>query len=63
MRGSVMPMKNHALCSHTKRVGLAVGRTLVALLENYHQEDGSVLIPEALQAYMGGRTKIEPISR
>ena len=43
--------------------GLAVGRTLVALLENYHQEDGSVLIPEALQAYMGGRTKIEPISR
>ena len=43
--------------------GLAVGRTLVALLENYHQEDGSVLIPEALQAYMGGRTKIEQISR
>ena len=43
--------------------GLAVGRTLVALLENYHQEDGSVLIPEALQAYMGARTKIEPISR
>ena len=43
--------------------GLAVGRTLVALLENYYQEDGSVLIPEALQAYMGGRTKIEPISR
>ena len=43
--------------------GLAVGRTLVALLENYHQEDGSVLIPEALQSYMGGRTKIEPISR
>ena len=43
--------------------GLAVGRTLVALLENYHQEDGSVLIPEALQPYMGGRTKIEPLSR
>ena len=43
--------------------GLAVGRTLVALLENYHQEDGSVLIPEALQSYMSGRTKIEPISR
>ncbi|CAI8341203.1 MAG: serine--tRNA ligase [Rhizobiales bacterium TMED143] len=39
--------------------GLAVGRTLVALLENYHQEDGSVLIPEALRPYMGGRTKIE----
>ncbi len=43
--------------------GLAVGRSLVALLENYRQEDGSVLIPEVLQAYMGGRNKIEPITR
>jgi seryl-tRNA synthetase len=43
--------------------GLAVGRTLVALLENYQQEDGCVLIPEALQSYMGGQTKIEPKSR
>lgn len=34
--------------------GLAVGRTLVAVLENYQQEDGSVLIPEVLKAYMGG---------
>jgi seryl-tRNA synthetase len=33
--------------------GLAVGRTLVAILENYQQEDGSVLIPEALRPYMG----------
>lgn len=41
--------------------GLAVGRTLVALLENYHQEDGSVLIPEALHPYMDGRTKIEVV--
>ena len=39
--------------------GLAVGRTLVAVLENYQQEDGSVEIPEALQPYMGGKTKIE----
>ncbi len=39
--------------------GLAVGRTLVAVLENYQQADGSVLIPEALQPYMGGLTKIE----
>lgn len=38
--------------------GLAVGRTLVAILENYQQEDGSVLIPEALMAYMGGVEKI-----
>jgi seryl-tRNA synthetase len=41
--------------------GLAVGRTLVAVLENYQQADGSVIIPEALQPYMGGMTKIEKI--
>jgi len=34
--------------------GLAVGRTLVAVLENYQQQDGSVAIPEALRGYMGG---------
>jgi len=34
--------------------GLAVGRTLVAILENYQQADGSVTIPEALRQYMGG---------
>ena len=34
--------------------GLAVGRTLVAIVENYQQADGSVVIPDALQAYMGG---------
>ncbi|MFM8338774.1 MAG: aminoacyl--tRNA ligase-related protein, partial [Fluviibacter sp.] len=34
--------------------GLAVGRTLVAILENYQQADGSVRVPEALQPYMGG---------
>ena len=38
--------------------GLAVGRTLVAILENYQQADGSVAIPAALQPYMGGLTKI-----
>ncbi len=38
--------------------GLAVGRTLVALLENYQQADGSILVPEALQPYLGGRKKI-----
>ena len=39
--------------------GLAIGRTLVAILENYQQEDGSVIIPEALIPYMGGAAKIE----
>lgn len=38
--------------------GLAVGRTLVAILENYQQADGSVVIPEALQPYMGGLTRL-----
>jgi seryl-tRNA synthetase len=39
--------------------GLAVGRTLIAILENYQQADGSVAIPEALVPYMGGLTRIE----
>ena len=39
--------------------GLAVGRTLVAVLENYQQRDGSVVIPEVLQPYMGGQERIE----
>jgi seryl-tRNA synthetase len=39
--------------------GLAVGRTLIAVLENYQQQDGSVVIPEALRPYMGGLAKIE----
>lgn len=39
--------------------GLAIGRTVAAILENYQQEDGSVLIPEALQPYMGGKTVIK----
>ena len=40
--------------------GLAVGRTLVAVMENYQQADGSVAVPEALAPYMGGVTKLEP---
>jgi seryl-tRNA synthetase len=38
--------------------GLAVGRTLIAILENYQQQDGSVTIPRALQSYMDGLTTI-----
>ncbi len=41
--------------------GLAVGRTLVAVLENYQNEDGSVSIPAVLQPYMGGLTKISAV--
>ncbi|HOD28659.1 MAG TPA: serine--tRNA ligase [Syntrophales bacterium] len=40
--------------------GLAAGRTTVAVLENYQQSDGSILIPKALRPYMGGREKIAP---
>jgi seryl-tRNA synthetase len=40
--------------------GLAVGRTLVAVLENYQQADGSVVIPEVLRPYMGGLEKLSP---
>jgi seryl-tRNA synthetase len=40
--------------------GLAVGRTLVAILENYQQADGSVIVPDALRPYMGGLEVIEP---
>ena len=39
--------------------GLAIGRTVVAILENYQREDGSIEIPEALQEYFGGITKIK----
>ncbi|MBP9943655.1 MAG: serine--tRNA ligase [Desulfomicrobium sp.] len=39
--------------------GLAVGRTMVAILENYQQEDGSVIVPEVLQPYMKGLKRIE----
>ena len=41
--------------------GLAVGRTVAAILENYQNEDGTVTIPEALVPYMGGMTKIERV--
>jgi seryl-tRNA synthetase len=38
--------------------GLAVGRTLIAVMENYQQEDGSIRVPDALQPYMGGQKEI-----
>jgi seryl-tRNA synthetase len=38
--------------------GLAVGRTLVAVLENYQQADGSVIVPEVLRPYMGGLERL-----
>ena len=43
--------------------GLAVGRTLIAVLENYQNEDGSVTVPEALRSYMGGLASIPAAAR
>ncbi|WP_017446268.1 serine--tRNA ligase [Gayadomonas joobiniege] len=40
--------------------GLAVGRTLVAILENYQQADGSIKVPQVLQSYMGGVSELKP---
>jgi seryl-tRNA synthetase len=48
------------LCHTLNGSGLAVGRTLVAILENYQRADGCVDVPEALRAYMGGLELLEP---
>src|SRR5665213_495280 len=56
-RGKDGKVKGHV---HTLNgSGLAVGRTLVAILENYQEPDGSIRVPDALQPYMGGMKKIE----
>ena len=55
-RDSKKPQPVHTLNGS----GLAVGRTLVAILENYQNADGSITIPEALIPYMGGITEIRP---
>ncbi len=47
-------------CHTINGSGLAVGRTLVAILENYQQEDGSVVVPKVLRPYMGGLEAILP---
>jgi seryl-tRNA synthetase len=50
-----------AVYAHTLNgSGLAVGRTLIAVLENYQQADGSVVVPEVLRPYMGGLARIDP---
>ncbi|MEO0960696.1 MAG: serine--tRNA ligase, partial [Pseudomonadota bacterium] len=40
--------------------GLAVGRAMIAVMENYQQADGSITIPDVLRPYMGGKTRIDP---
>lgn len=52
-------VKDKAQLVHTLNgSGLAVGRTTAAILENFQQADGSIVIPEALRPYMGGMEKI-----
>ncbi len=53
--------KETVLVSTLNGSGLAVGRTLVAILENYQQEDGSITIPEVLKPYMNNLEKINKI--
>ncbi len=49
-----------AFCHTVNGSGLAVGRTVVAIIENYQQADGSVVIPDVLRPYMGGLARIGP---
>ncbi|HEY9147863.1 MAG TPA: serine--tRNA ligase [Gammaproteobacteria bacterium] len=53
-------MKKPELVHTVNGSGLAVGRTLVAILENYQQADGSVMVPDALHPYMAGITRLLP---
>ena len=53
------PNSKPQLCHTLNGSGLAVGRTLVAILENYQNEDGSITIPEVLVPYMRGKTLIQ----
>jgi seryl-tRNA synthetase len=50
--------KKTTLCHTLNGSGLAVGRTLVAIVENYQEPDGSVVVPEALRPYMGGLERL-----
>jgi seryl-tRNA synthetase len=56
LEGTKKPAYAHTLNGS----GLAVGRTLIAIVENYQQADGSVIVPEALRPYMGGVDRIVP---
>lgn len=55
------PENGKARLAHTLNgSGLAVGRTLIAILENYQEADGTVTVPEVLRPYLGGLERIEP---
>jgi seryl-tRNA synthetase len=58
LEGAKKPAYAHTLNGS----GLAVGRTLIAILENYQQADGSVIVPEVLRPYMGGLERIASVA-
>lgn len=53
--------KQTRFCHTLNGSGIAVGRALIAVMENYQNEDGSIRIPQALSSYMGGVTRIDPL--
>jgi seryl-tRNA synthetase len=55
-------LRNRGDLPHTLNgPGTAVGRALVAVLENFLEEDGSVVVPDVLRPYMGGRDRLRPL--
>jgi len=59
MQARYRPISGKPAYVHTLNgSGLAVGRALVAILENYQQADGSVVVPEVLRPYMGGQDRL-----
>ena len=52
--------RQNRTCSYVKWIWFAIGRTVAAILENYQQADGSVIIPEVLRPYMGNKEVIKP---
>jgi seryl-tRNA synthetase len=59
MRSSIAGVCKNELVHTRNGSGLAIGRTLVAVLENYQNADGSVTVPEALRPYMGGQALLK----
>ena len=53
--------KQTRFCHTLNGTGIAVGRALIAVMENYQNADGSIRVPQALSSYMGGVTRIDPL--
>ena len=62
MKIRITQSTEYIFCHTLNGSGLAVGRTLAAILENYQTEDGSIVIPEVLVDYMDGIIELNPSS-